>query len=309
MTPRPAQGDPTIPEPVEGIAELVETIPELVETTPELVETTPEPVETTPEPVETTPEPVEGSIAVVSRARLKLRDANPTPVQPVYRRLAIFAGWLLRRLTRQDWDDAPYLPREGGAIVVANHISNADPLALAHYLIWQGRWPRFLAKIEVWSMPIAGWAVKATGQIPVRRGAHDASDSLAAAKQALAEGECVVVYPEGTITTDPDGWPMAGRTGAARLALATGAPLIPVGQWGAQRLLGGKKPAWPRLVPRPTMTLRTGPPVDLTDLEGRTDHDAAVAATDRIMAALVAAVEEIRGESAPAVRFDPRIGR
>ena len=107
-------------------------------------------------------------------------------MQPAYRRLARFAAWLLRRLTRQDWDDAPSLPRTGGVIVVANHISNADPLALAHYLVWQGRWPRFLAKIEVWSRPIAGWVVKATGQIPVRRGAHDASDSLAAAKQALA---------------------------------------------------------------------------------------------------------------------------
>lgn len=242
-------------------------------------------------------------------ARLPLAGANSTPVQPAYRRLARFAGWLLRRLTRQDWDDATYLPRSGGAIVVANHISNADPLALAHYLIWHGRWPRFLAKIEVWSMPIAGWVVRATGQIPVRRGARDASDSLAAAKQALAAGECVVVYPEGTITTDPHGWPMTGHTGAARLALATGAPLVPVGQWGAQLLLGGKKPTWPRLVPKPVMTLRAGPPVELAGLAGREDAEAVDRATERMMAAIVALVEQIRGESAPAERFDPRVGR
>ncbi len=239
-------------------------------------------------------------------AALSLRAANPSPVQPAYRRIAGFAGWLMRRVTRQNWDDAPHLPRTGGVVVVANHISNADPLALAHYLIWQGRWPRFLAKIEVWSMPVAGWAAKATGQIPVRRGAHDASDSLAAARAALAAGECVVVYPEGTITGDPDGWPMTGRNGAARLALATGAPLVPVGQWGAQLLLGGKKPAWPRFVPRPTMTLRTGPAVDLEDLAGRDDPEAVQLATDRMMAAIVAVVEEIRGESAPPERFDPR---
>lgn len=258
----------------------------------------------------TIPEPVEGSIDVTtSRAALALREANPEPVQPVYRRLARFAGWLMRRLTRQDWDDAPHLPRTGGVIVIANHISNADPLALAHYLIWNGRWPRFLAKIEVWSMPIAGWAVKATGQIPVRRGAHNASDSLADAREALAAGECVTIYPEGTITTDPEGWPMTGRNGAARLALETGAPLIPVGQWGAQSLLGGKKPTWPRLVPKPTMTLRTGSAVDLSDLAGRDDPDAVSLATDRMMAAVVAVVEEIRGAVAPLERFDPRADR
>lgn len=239
-------------------------------------------------------------------ARLPLAKANPTPVQPAYRRMARFAGWLLRRLTKQDWDGAAHLPRTGGVIVVANHISNADPLVLAHYVVWQGRWPRFLAKIEVWSMPIAGWAVRATGQIPVRRGAHDASDSLADAKRALAAGECVVVYPEGTITSAPGGWPMTGRTGAARLALATGAPLVPIGQWGAQKLLGGKKPAWPRLVPKPTMTLRTGARVELSDLAGRDDPEAVALATDRAMAAITAVVEEIRGESAPVERFDPR---
>ena len=88
-------------------------------------------------------------------ARLPLAQANPAPVQPAYRRSARFIGWLMRRITRQNWDDAPGLPRSGGVVVVANHISNADPLVLAHYLVWQGRWPRFLAKIEVWSMPVA----------------------------------------------------------------------------------------------------------------------------------------------------------
>lgn len=244
----------------------------------------------------------------VNRARLPLRAANPHPVQPAYRRLAAVAGWLVRRLTRQDWDDARHLPPDGGVVVVANHVSNADPVIVAHYLVWNGRWPRFLAKIEVFSMPLVGWVARATGQIPVRRGSDNAAEALAAAEAALQRGECIIVYPEGTITTDPDGWPMTGRTGAARLALATGVPLVPLGQWGAQRLLGGKKPAWPRLFPVPTMTIRTGEPVDLSDLAGRTDADAVHTAADRMMTAITGLVEQIRGETAPRERFDPRVG-
>ena len=80
-----------------------------------------------------TPEP--------ARSRLPLRVANPTPVQPTYRRLARFAGWLLNLLVDTDWDDAEHLPRSGGVILVSNHISNFDPPALAHYVVWHGRWP------------------------------------------------------------------------------------------------------------------------------------------------------------------------
>jgi len=245
----------------------------------------------------------------VARANLPLRVANPTPVQTFYRRIAQLAGWLMRRLTRQDWDDARHLPPSGGVVVVANHISNADPVVVAHYLIWAGRWPRFLAKSQLWTMPVVGRIVRATGQIPVLRGTSDAVTSLAEARRALYAGECILVYPEGTITTDPDGWPMTGLPGAARLALATGVPLVPVGQWGAGLLLGGKKPSWPRLFPKPTMVLRIGPPVELSDLAGREDDEAVREATRRMMAAVTAQVARIRGRSAPAERFDPRVGR
>ena len=244
----------------------------------------------------------------VARARLPLRVANPNPVEPAYRRIAVPAAWLMRRITRQDWDDARHLPRSGGVVVVANHVSNADPVVVAHYLVWNGRWPRFLAKVEIFGMPLVGWVARATGQIPVRRGTEQASASLAAAETALRQGASFLIYPEGTITTDPDGWPMTGRTGAVRLALATGVPLVPLGQWGAQRLLGGKKPSWPRLFPVPTMTVRTGEPVDLSDLAGRTDREAVQIGTDGMMAAITAVVSDIRGRPAPAERFDPRVG-
>ena len=127
-----------------------------------------------------------------------------------------------------------------------------------------------------------------------------------AAVEAVHAGECIGVYPEGTITKDPDGWPMRGKTGAARIALATGCPVIPIGQWGAQDML----PAYslrPHLFPRKTTSYKVGDPVDLSDLMGKpVTNEVLHEATDRIMAAITALVEDLRGEKAPAVRFDPR---
>lgn len=239
--------------------------------------------------------------------RLPLRIANPGPVQPTYRRLAKLAGWLLRRLVDVDWDDATQLPRTGGVIVVSNHISNFDPPALAHYLIWHGRWPRALGKLDLWKVPIVGWLAKRTGQIPVERGTERAKDALVHARAALEAGECIVIYPEGTITADPDTWPMTARPGAARLALQTGYPVVPLGQWGANDVMPGKKPVWPRFRPRRTMVFRMGDPVRLDDLDAG-DGEAVRIAGARIIAALTGLVSEIRGIDAPADVYDIRVG-
>ena len=121
----------------------------------------------------------------------------------------------------------------------------------------------------------------------------------------MRAGKCVVVYPEGTITRDPDLWPMVGKSGAARIALETGAPVIPIGQWGAQKLLApyAKKPD---LFPRKLITMKVGDPVDLSDLAGKERDPAAVnEATERIMAALTDLVEEVRGETAPERAVQP----
>jgi 1-acyl-sn-glycerol-3-phosphate acyltransferase len=243
------------------------------------------------------------------RGRVPLRVANPHPVQPVYRRVARFGGWLLRRLVDRDWDDAVNLPADGGVIVVSNHISNVDPLCLGQYLIWNGRWPRALIKADVWSIPVLGRLARATGQIPVERGTQRAEDALARAQEALSAGECVLIYPEGTITADPDTWPMTPHPGAARLALATGAPVIPVGQWGAQAVMPGKKLTWPRVLPRRTVSFRAGPAVDLSDLVGSERPADVQAAARRMMVAVTALVAELRGEPAPAEVYDLRLGR
>jgi len=115
-----------------------------------------------------------------------------------------------------------------------------------------------------------------------------------------------VFFPEGTLTRDPDGWPMVGKTGAARLALASRAPVVPIAQWGAEQLLApyGKvfKPIPPKHV-----AVHAGPPVDLSDLYDRPLDTATLReATERIMAAITRQLEEIRGAQAPAERFDMR---
>ena len=247
--------------------------------------------------------------SAADRWRLPLRIANPTAVQPAYRRLVRFAGWLLRRMVDRDWDDAANLPATGGVIVVSNHISYFDPPNLAHYLVWSGRWPRALGKADLWRVPIIGRLARVTGQIPVERGTERAKDALVHAREALDQGECVLIYPEGTVTADPDTWPMTPRPGAARLALASGAPVIPVGQWGANLVMPGKRPGWPKLRPRRTVGYRSGTPVELSDLLGRTDSEAEAQAGARIMAALTGLVAELRHEPAPVEVYDIRVGR
>ena len=213
----------------------------------------------------------------------------------------------LRGLVRQVWEGTENLP-ETGAILAVNHISELDPLSVAHMVYNQGLLPTFLAKAELWKVPVIKQVLEATRMIPVER-TRDGGRSLAAAREALATGRAIIVYPEGTVTRDPQGWPMAARSGAVRLALQTGAPLIPVGQWGIQELLpyGGRAP---RPFPRKTARIRIGAPVDLDDLRGAPMTASGLrAGTERMMDAITAIVADLRGEPAPAGRWDPRTGR
>lgn len=213
---------------------------------------------------------------------------------------------LLMLLTRRRWSGAEHLVVDGGSVVVANHTSYADPLVVAHYLNDNGIHPNFLGKVEVFQVPVIGALLKAAGQIPVYRDTGQAADAYRAAVAAVNEGRCVTIYPEATLTRDPDLWPMRGKTGAARIALQTRCPVIPVAQWGAEQIIG---PYSSRLdlLPRKEVIVRAGPPVDLSDLHERgISRDVLAEATDRIMAAITALLEDLRGEQAPAERFDPR---
>ncbi len=165
-----------------------------------------------------------------------------------------------------------------------------------------------MAKASLFSVPVLGAILRNAEQIPVHRGTGDAATAYSSAVAAVRAGRLVAVFPEGTLTRDPDLWPMRGKSGAARISLETGAPVVPIGQWGAHQVL----PRYRRSVrlalgPRRTVKVWAGPPVDLDDLRGR-PIDASVLreATDRIMAALVAIVAEQRGEEPPAELFDPK---
>jgi 1-acyl-sn-glycerol-3-phosphate acyltransferase len=225
-------------------------------------------------------------------------------------RLAVFVLWpFMQGMTKRDWRGTEHLNADDGGIIVAgNHMSWFDPLVIAHILWENDRPPRFLAKESVFRVPFVGSVIRSAGQVPVYRESAIAVEALRDAVAAVERGECVVIYPEGTLTRDPALWPMRGKTGAARVALATGRPLIPLAQWGAQEVLAPYTNRL-RLLPRKTMQVRIGPPVDLSDLAGAPlDADTLRVATDRLMDAITALLAEIRHEEPPKERtvFDRR---
>ncbi|MEZ5158319.1 MAG: lysophospholipid acyltransferase family protein [Candidatus Nanopelagicales bacterium] len=215
--------------------------------------------------------------------------------------------------TRRDWQGSQWLrqeyPPHDGLVVATNHLSWFDPLPMAHLLWDNGRPPRFLGKEAVFKVPVVGQLLLNCGQIPVYRDTDGAADSVRAAVAAVEAGESVVVYPEGTITRDPELWPMSGKTGAARIALLGNVPVVPVAQWGPQRVMRPYVKEFNVLPPK-TMHMRVGPPVDLDDLRGREiDAGLLAQATERIMDALTEQLEHIRGESSPPERLDFRSWR
>jgi 1-acyl-sn-glycerol-3-phosphate acyltransferase len=208
--------------------------------------------------------------------------------------------------TRRTWIDGERIPSYGGAVVAANHTSHLDPLTFAHFIYDQGRLPRYLAKAALFDVFFVGTILRSTGQIPVHRLSADASLAFSSAVEAVERGRLVVVYPEGTLTRQPELWPMAGKTGAARIALSSGVPVIPVAQWGAHEILYPYARR-PRLLPPKRIYAKAGAPVELDDLRDRpVTPEVLREATDRIMDAITSLLEEIRGEKAPAERFDPR---
>jgi 1-acyl-sn-glycerol-3-phosphate acyltransferase len=230
-----------------------------------------------------------------------------SPGWRLFSRIILHPG--LRLLMRFRWSGKENIPKTGGIILAPNHLSYADWPALALFSDgYAHRYPVFMIKSAIFEVKVIGPLMYKFGQLPVFRGRGDAGLVLKKAEQALRAGACVIVYPEGTASRDPDLWPMVGKTGAARLALTTGAPVIPIAHWGAQDILpyGSKKP---KLFPRKTVRMVAGPPVDLSAYAGqRLGASTLRAATADIMADITALLAKIRQETPPAAPWDLEAG-
>jgi 1-acyl-sn-glycerol-3-phosphate acyltransferase len=204
--------------------------------------------------------------------------------------------------------DAHKLPRTGAFVLAPNHYSELDPLIVAMSVYRTGRLPRFMTKASLFKIPVLGWILRRTGMIPVARtsSASAAKQTMLQSRELVKNGRGVIVYPEGTLTRDPELWPMRGKSGAVRLALSGDIPLIPMAQWGTQEIMGRYQKGlslWPL---RKRVRVIVGDPIDLSDLKERAGEPRTlIEATDRLMNAIAALLEELRGEKAPETRWNP----
>lgn len=205
-------------------------------------------------------------------------DASPwSRPEPVYRLLATVLGLAMRILFRIRVEGAEHLPRRGAALLAPNHVSYIDPVVVGVSVTRLGRRVRFFAGEGGFAHPVAGPALRGAHQLPVRRG-HGIGAATEPARAALAAGEVVVIYPEGTVP--PSGTRPPARSGVGLLALRCRVPVIPVAQWGMHRRGGRYRPR-----PRRPAAVVLGPPVDLSAWEGRDDPEAHDAASEAVMAA------------------------
>ena len=225
---------------------------------------------------------------------------------PIFRLMAAMAVPPIDLIAKLKLSGVENVPKTGAFVLAPNHYSEIDPLIVGVAMWKVGRMPHYMAKASLFDVPVIGRLLHASGQIPVQRaGSTTRSDPLAAAKQIAEQGLAVVVYPEGSLTRDPDLWPMRGKSGAVRTALEAGIPVIPAAHWGTQQIMGSYSNRI-SLFPRKTVHIRFGEPVDLSQYRGKpVDSALLVAGTNTVMQAITGVLEELRGETAPAERWDP----
>ena len=227
-------------------------------------------------------------------------------LNPAFRIVASIVIPTFRFSSNYHWYGPNRLPADGAFVLAPNHFTNIDPLVVGTAVYISKRAPRFLAKASLFKVPVLGWFLRKTGQVPVERaGRTRGSDPLASARKIADDGLGVVIYPEGSLTRDPDLWPMRGKTGAVRTALQQNIPVIPAAHWGTQLVMPryGKKIS---LFPRKTINIVFGDPVDLSAFRGKgLDSSTLTAATEVVMAAITELLETLRDAEAPAHRWDP----
>ncbi|MDN5724932.1 MAG: 1-acyl-sn-glycerol-3-phosphate acyltransferase, partial [Propionibacteriales bacterium] len=238
-----------------------------------------------------------------------LRPVSGAVTEDSGRTLAFVVGVLeafLRRTTRVEWRGLEHIPRTGGVIIAANHVSHYDPLVMGHFVVAAGRWPRYLGKESLFRIPLLGRLITACEQIPVHRGSARAIDALREAAAAVTAGKAIIIYPEGTISKERQMWPMIARSGMIRLAMETGVPIVPVAQWGAQQVMPTGR-SFPRFLPPKLMQFTAGLPIDLSDLvDDSVTAEALAIGGERVMAAITAMLAEIRQLEPPKGRWDDK---
>lgn len=223
----------------------------------------------------------------------------------IWRFLAVLIIPIMGLLAKITIVDGQKAPASGAFVLTPNHYSEIDPLVMGIAMWKVGRMPRFLAKASLFRIPVFGAILRASNQVPVERaGTLRAADPLAAAKQITEHGLAVIIYPEGTLTREPDLWPMRGKLGAVRMALDADIPIIPIAHWGTQLVL----PRYGKLsvFPRKKIVVKFGDPVDLSAFRDKPKTTKNLGdATELVMGAITALLEELRDEKAPAERWDP----
>ena len=253
------------------------------------------------------PEPTENARPVTPTVKLRSLPSYEKRRPNFFWVLAALILPLWSCMVRYRFTPDSKLPNTGPFILAPNHYSEVDPLVMGAGVWHLGRLPRFMAKASLFKVPVLSWFLRASGQIPVERqgSARGASiGPIGAAGELLRREAGVIVYPEGTLTRDPDLWPMRGKTGAVRIALEQDVPLIPAASWGVQRIM----PRYGRLsvFPRKDVDVLVGEPVDLSPWRGMALTPVVLAeATEAVMAAITALLAQLRGETPPPGRWDP----
>ena len=223
---------------------------------------------------------------------------------PLVTRILIGIVWpTLQALTKRERRGEEKLPKRGGYVIASNPLSYIDPFVMAQWEADNKIPPRYLVKDSVFDIPVGGWLMKKVRHIPVYRGTADAAKALSAAVDAVKKGGVITIYPEGTMTRDPEAWPMSGFNGAVRVAVAGGVPIVPVAQWGPQEILWPYRKGW-NVFPRKTMHISVGDPIDVSCLGDDPTEEQLTEATNLLMDKITELQAEIRGEVPTTPRID-----
>lgn len=234
------------------------------------------------------------------RSRRQTLERGRNGIGKFWLGLAIAVFYPLRALlSKTEVIGLERLPAKGPVLLVLNHVSHLDPIYDAVTVHRAGRLPRFLAKNTLWNVPVLRGILRGVDQIPVYRGTTDAQKSLQEAHRALGNDLVILIYPDGTLTRDPQGWPMTPKFGVARLALEHDVPVVPVARWGTREIYDHYNKKF-RPLPRKKVTMKIGEPIDLSAYRNQeADARALRQVSELTMSRVRDLLADIRGEAAP----------